>query len=324
MSSSSEAIRFSSAFRRMIKVTGGSPDHLQSNYHLDKSLQELAREVAIAAMPFEMDMLLQPDLVVSPVDKGFTTLWRQYQDGYSQLLIGLPFDLFGKRGEILQRSRKVAPEEIWRLSDQNALDEMGCIDRVFQLAKEEYELRGELSEEGLNAQFEWEFDTGLRLWDDILPAIGIDIKSTLRRYSLLTQVWLPQHVPARTVGHKVAPAHYLKSALHAFVMNCDIAAFVLMRTTLETTLREHYLAEFCKIPNNCRSLEEMIDKAKHDLPRGVTTTALTRIRQRTNDLVHEGKQRETRKIIGDVRKFEIFMVNSLNQLRILIENAPGT
>jgi hypothetical protein len=108
----------------------------------------------------------------------------------------------------------------------------------------------------------------------------------------------------------------LRQAHHAFVFGAPLAALAMMRSIMESVLRDHYGAEG-------DDLNQRISNARHRLPPGASAAALQRLRKRANAVLHLDPAKASDLPPADTAEAEKEMVSLLLALRALIEGTPA-
>lgn len=93
-------------------------------------------------------------------------------------------------------------------------------------------------------------------------------------------VFFPRHIAARHgAPEKVSIYQGLQQAHDAFIFGVPFAALALMRSIVETVLRDHYNA-------HGDDLSERINSVRKMLPAGANEAALHRLRKLANAVLH--------------------------------------
>jgi len=310
MSIFKETADFCSSFQRLLDAINGDPDELVRRYHLEPNLQKIAEAVANAAWPFELNELTNPDRIAQPVDPKFPKLWDLYHKDFSQILGWIVLRLDGDSVQPLQPVSIRSISEKWDLADSFSKDTALCTFRVIHFAREKFEDDPALHDD---AQIEMDFEEGLSFFEIVLPKIGFDSRVSFRRLRLLRIVNVPHAVASVADGSVTSLLAYLRQAQKAFILGADFGALVLLRSVLEKVLIELYKQQDGDLEKKILRCDGLTVPQRHlfDL-----------IRKRANNLVHKGDFNQVRKLVSDEKRFEVWMVESFEALRSLIENAP--
>jgi hypothetical protein len=81
-------------------------------------------------------------------------------------------------------------------------------------------------------------------WEGLTDEIGFDLAGVFRRRRLVPFVFFPRHIAARHgAPEKTSIYQSLQQAHDAFIFGVPFAALALMRSIMETVLRDHYNAQ---------------------------------------------------------------------------------
>jgi hypothetical protein len=152
-----------------------------------------------------------------------------------------------------------------------------------------------------------------------VSTVGLEPRGLWRRRVLLPFVLVPRHVSARQgASRPAAMLMNLEEAQRAFVFGAPFAALAMMRSLMETVLRDEYQIEG-------RDLADRINAARPILPLGCSADALHQIRMMANAALHSNPQGTfgsdllNRIVNSGEQEFELAIVRLLGALRALIE-----
>jgi phosphate uptake regulator len=193
-----------------------------------------------------------------------------------------------------------------KFSTEQAQEAAEAIDSVFLFVEQQIE-----SEEvWIDEEDADELKRGISEWESVRRGAGLDLVGMMRRRSLAPFILVPRHVH-RLHGdaEKLSLLTLLRQAQDAFVFGVPFAAIALMRSLLESMLRDHYKAAGV-------DLKEMINRVVN-LPRSVHRASLHKLRRLANSIMHPNKAlvEMPAELERDVHEF-------LLMLRALIESAP--
>ena len=318
---SEAAANFLTKFNKLVSYIDDDPRAIEKNYHNNETLRKLTDDASEAAWAIEYDALTNPSKISISVEKAFIERWNIYKERYA-VLISMSF--FRLDDELLPLSkRKISIESVWENADENAKYVEECFTGVVELARNEFDIRDELKD---NGQVEMEFDDGFEVFDKWIPGVGISIRRSLRRSRLLKIVNFSHQISSISGGAREGVMGYLNESHRAFVLGADFGAIILMRSTLEKILKDLYLSgrELGAISPSLKdgskgdpTLKAVISKASKG--NEIKKRKWDQIKDLGNDLAHG---RDSREFIKNERIFEIAMMNHFEELRKLIEQAP--
>ena len=147
--------------------------------------------------------------------------------------------------------------------------------------------------------------------------IGFDLADVFRRRRLVPFVFFPRHIAARHgAPEKTSMYQSLQQAHDAFIFGVPFAALALMRSIMETVLRDHYNAQGS-------DLDQRINSVRKALPRGANEAALHRLRKLANSVLHGSA--DSGEVMTKLEPFQVEkeIVSLLLVLRALIEGAAA-
>jgi hypothetical protein len=99
-------------------------------------------------------------------------------------------------------------------------------------------------------------------WEGLTDEIGFNLAEVFRRRRLVPFVFFPRHIAARHgAPEKTLIYQSLQQAHDAFIFGVPFAALALMRSIMETVLRDYYHAQG-------NDLSERINSLRKALPAG--------------------------------------------------------
>jgi hypothetical protein len=157
-------------------------------------------------------------------------------------------------------------------------------------------------------------------WQCLRDEVAFDLRGVLRRRKLVPFVLFPREIAARQSGdsEKLSIYQSLRQAHEAFVFGTPFAALSLMRSIMETVLRDYYGGD----PEEGLTLAQRIRKCRNLLPRDANEAALHRLRKTANAVLHLDCERHELIPRIDLEDLEKEMVSLLTILRALIEGTP--
>jgi hypothetical protein len=156
----------------------------------------------------------------------------------------------------------------------------------------------------------------MHCWDELTDEIGLQLADVLRRRRLAPFILFPRHFAMRLgAPEKALLYRSLQQAHDAFIFGVPFAALALMRSIMETVLREHYHAQG-------NDLSERINSVRKILPAGANEAALHRLRMVANAVLHHSADKHQTVAKLEPLQVEREVVSLLCVLRALIEGVP--
>jgi hypothetical protein len=302
-------VRFLALFAKLRDWIDDDPESLGTLAENDESVKKICVELERTALDLRASENRERNLFAAPVDPKFVAAWRDYEQRYSYILGMLSLsDLFGVSLDavISQWPSSGEFERRLKFSTEQAQEAAEAIDSVFLFVEQQIE-----SEEvWIDEEDADELKRGISEWESVRRGAGLDLVGMMRRRSLAPFILVPRHVH-RLHGdaEKLSLLTLLRQAQDAFVFGVPFAAIALMRSLLESMLRDHYKAAGV-------DLKEMINRVVN-LPRSVHRASLHKLRRLANSIMHPNKAlvEMPAELERDVHEF-------LLMLRALIESAP--
>lgn len=305
-----EVVKFITLFRRLRDWVDDDPECVIALAASDESVKRLCDEVYNVATSLSMNVRRRRDIFAVPVDPKFIEAWRNYEERYAHVLAGLwasvilvELGVHLRKGET---GRRPSADIQWKNADDEAEEQARDIEAALDFAERGAIDEGREFPEG----FAESIEEGISAWDRLKVETGFDLRGIFRRRELIPFVLVPRHVAAQHgSAEKLSLFAHLQQANDAFVFGVPFAAVALMRSIMETVLREHYGVEGDDLNeriNNCPSL-----------PRGASKQALHRLRLLANDVLHFNNQ--SQRLDKDLERELILL---LYVLRALIEGVP--
>lgn len=309
---SNEVVEFMALFTRLKDWCDDDPEGLADFAQSDSSIKEICDKLSLRAGLLRMSERRGRSLFASPVAPNFLEAWRDYELRYQPVLgkIWLS-DFFAELG-ITDDTVTPIPDQLWEDADAEGEDLAGGIDRALEFARDNIEQEHRWADQ---PDFEMQIREGLNAWERIKDEMDFDLRGVFRRRSLIPFVLVPRHVAAKhSASDKHSMLRNLQQAHDAFIYGATYAALALMRSVMESVLRDHYGA-------TGRDLEERIRNSSRKLPPEANQAALHRMRKLANGILHLDQEKdEGLPKLDDVR-LEKEIVSLLFVLRALIEGA---
>ena len=305
---SDDVVEFMSLFHKLREMIDDTPTDLPAIVANDPSVEAICHNLYWAANTLSMKEREHRQLFAAPVDPKFIEYWRDYEERYNAPLAGVMLsDLVGAEINLSEEHKNLKSFDFhWQNADADAAEMSKAINFALEFAEEQATQDWREFPEG----FAEDIEEGIAAWKRLSKQTGFDLRSIFRRRELVPFVLIPRHV-SRLHGEaeKLSLFTILQQAHDAFVFGVPFAAIALMRSLLETVLREHYQA-------NGSDLAERIKNCR-GLPRASSKEALHRIRQLANDVLHSTSDQVRLPL-----DFEKEILSLLYVLRALIEGAP--
>ena len=299
-------IKFMTLFAKLRGLISNNPEGLDVMAANDPVLKKLCLDLDMEATFIAMNERRYRELFTAPVDPKFVAAWRDYEARYASLLSGVFLADLGLAASSGSTSKGNEFDIRWEHADQDAKTKASVVEEALAFAQEQISL----GFRDFPDDFESNIKDGGEAWQSLCNNTGFDLRGIFRRRELVPFVLIPRHV-SNVHGHPemLSLFTHLKQAHEAYIYGVPFAAIALMRSVMEVMLKEHYQS-FGK------DLKEMIDNCR-ELPKGVTVSALHRLRILANDILHLN---DKGRIPKDMEKE---LLNLFFVLRSLIEGAPS-
>ncbi len=308
---SAEVVKFMALFARLKDWSDDAPEQLAKFAATDSSVKDLCLEVSFVAHFLKMNERRARALFAAPVDPAFLGAWRDYEQRYESVVLGLWLsDLMPDLGAS-EPSRVPKADLEWDNADGEAEDQAGGIEAAIQFAQ--FNAGQDHRWDDSHEEFIRQIEDGVAAWDRLQQDTGFNLRGIFRRRALVPFVLVPRRVAAKHGrSGALSMLKNLQQAHDAFVYGASYAALALMRSIMESVLRDHYGAEG-------KDLDERIRSARGRLPRGANEAALHRLRRLANAILHLDRDKDEGLPMMDDVRLEKEIVSLLFVLRALIE-----
>lgn len=325
---SSEVVEFMSLFARLKTFSDDGPDDLIALSEQDLSVKAVCLELGNVASFLRMNESRARRLFAAPVDPNFIAAWRDYEARYSHPISSIWIrSILPELDTMLRQALSDDdghPDTRVNLSEADARWEVANDDGAVQAKG----IHDALAFAQFNAddQDRWVENPdladrildGVAAWERLKVETGFDLEGIFRRRELIPFVLVPRQVSSKHgSAQTLSMLRNLQQAHDAFVFGASYAALALMRSIMESVLRDHYRAEG-------KDLSERIRNAQGRLPDGASAAALHRLRKLANAVLHLDPDKDEGLPRMDEAKLEKEIVSLLYVLRALIEGAPST
>ncbi len=284
--------RFISLFEKLKLGTGDSSADLVKQASEDSSIFDLCMKLVAVADELSEAELLMPQAYFRNANPAFIKSWRDFEERYREPLhkiaiINLSRSEDGSATVSIPRSA-IGEEQWWKVA--NATGQM------YQSAMLSYMfLTGVMGDEFRTAYRKF-FGTDApevsarEVWETLIDKVGLDVCGAMRRRKLLPFTYVSEKISKReSLGKTIGLLANLEDAQKAFVFGAIRSAFGLMRSVLESVLRDHAGAEG-------KDLEDLLKSAKQrgKLPKGQNRDALYSLKKTANVFLHTVRRDDTR------------------------------
>lgn len=312
-----EVVKFLSLYSRLKDWCDDVPDAIFQLALADTQFKALCRQVLEAANRLHASEQRHRHLFAAPVDPKFLSAWRDFESRYEHVLAAnwSTFVFRDARADRSDQSKSsTSADRKWEHADLNAKIAADLIEKVIGFAR--VQAFGVEEELDYSLSTEEAVEMAIDYWESLSDEIGFDLADVFRRRMLVPFVFFPRHIAARHgAPEKTSIYQCLQQAHDAFIFGVPFAALALMRSIMETVLRDHYSAEG-------NDLSERINSVRKILPAGANAAALHRLRQLANEVLHG--RADSGEMLTTLKPFEMEkeMVSLLLVLRSLIEGVP--
>ncbi len=320
---SAEVMTFMTLFAQVKKVCCDQPEALEGLAKSDRDVQDLCMSLRSAMDTLDAAEDSQSRTFAAPVGRDFKSAWRDCQDRYLEplFLIMLAVHAESREGKVH------VPFELWNQMSPdaafvaaNAIASQAFIDLsksmlALRAFKDQIHNGWEHWQADKPEPLELDIDMALRSWDLLADTVGLDIQTAIRRKRMLPFTLVPQEVQLLESGNaRLSLLRLLEDAQRAFVFGSTLSAVGLMRSTLESVLRDHYNPWDSK-------LVDLIDNAT-GLPAHIHPARLHTLRRMANAILHPSPSTGAGLVDLREEKLEKEMISLFRILRDLIEGIP--
>ncbi|CAN1507432.1 hypothetical protein MCEMIH15_00686 [Caulobacteraceae bacterium] len=311
-------------FAEVKSACADQPETLPDLAIVDPYVRELCARLLQAMNELAAAEVSRSSAFAAPVGRAFQKAWRDCLKRYGETLFFIPAKARREDGgggwthaspELLHQ---ISPELNRRIATASAHQ----ADFSFALAKAALYLFKDQIETGWE---QWqadkpdptELDIGMALesWGQLVDTVGLDIPTAFRRRQLLPFTLVPQEVQLVDSGNtRLSLLRLLEDAQRAFVFGSTLSAIGLMRSVLESVLRDHYNPWDSK-------LVDLIDNAT-GLPAHVKPARLHALRLMANTILHPSPNNRGGFVDLREEKLEKEIISLFYVLRDLIEGIP--
>lgn len=308
---SAEVIEFMTLFARLKRWCDDAPQDLVALAGSDDSVQDICFRLFFAAHLLRMNERRSRVLFAAPVDPAFQSAWRDYEARYEAVMASASLPSILSEIGSTETSISSQADLNWAIADDEAEEQTSGIRLAFEHARYEVENSGSF----LDPEFASKVEEGVAAWDRLTLDTGFDLRGVFRRRALIPFILVPRHVAAKHgSAEKFSLLRNLQQAQDAFVFGATYPSLALMRSIMESVLRNHYRVKG-------ENLSDRIHNARDRLPPGAGEAALHRLRKLANAILHLDPESDAGLTNLDEVRLEKEIVSLLFVLRELIEGA---
>jgi hypothetical protein len=310
---SAAVIKFMSLFEKLKDWSDNEPESLPKLVEADEGLKNLCISLCGAAHTLTMNERRRRELFAAPVDPKFRDAWRDYEDRFAKPVATIWL------ADLIPNIGNAEPEPIsqaelnWDNANHDGAQQSGAIESAIEFAHEQ----ANQDWRSFPEDFRESIDDARAAWERLKHDAGFDLQGVFRRRELVPFVLVPRHVAAKYGNTDPSMLKNLQQAHDAFIFGAPFAALALMRSIMESLVRNHYGAE-----GEDLNLRQCIDQARKRLPSGASAAALHRLRRLANTILHLKPEKDEGPPKIEPLPLEKEIVSLLLVLRALIEGAP--
>lgn len=278
-----ETIRyFLTLFADLSKCCDNAPEKLFELCNSQPAVADLCSKINETAAKIRDAQSASTKSFSFPPDSTFRSKWREYINFYETAVWSICLKN-SKDGQFVPTPLQAVSRSLdWTYADIVARDYSlqltGLILATQIHPKATSELLKRVLPEDINpVETTTEVNPAIA-WEALIELVGLAPVPALRRRQLIPHLLLPQKWAIESAT-KMNLLRNLEDAQRSFIFGSALAALVLMRSTMESALRDCY-------GSGGKDLEQRIDNATDQLPEGVSTIALQRLRKLANKIVH--------------------------------------
>jgi len=315
---SAEVVKFLTLYARLKDWCDDDPDAIFQLAIVDKQFKDLCMQLLGAAEQLHASEQRHRRLFASPVDPKFLSAWRDFEANYEHVLAAnwRTFVLGDESDDHDQSKSSTSTDQKRKNADLDGKIAADLIEKVIGFAS----VHAFDNDEPLDPDYPVSAESAVKMaidyWETLTDEFGFDLAGIFRRRRLVPFVFFPRRIAARHgVPEKASIYQSLQQAHDAFIFGVPFAAPALMRSTMETVLRDHYDAQG-------NDLSERINSIREALPRGANKEALHRLGKLANSVLHGSA--DSGELLTTLEPFQMEneILSLLHVLRALIEGAP--
>ncbi|MES0179691.1 DUF4145 domain-containing protein [Mesorhizobium sp. M0025] len=306
-------IEFMAIFAKVKDWCDDDPGELLRLSEDDDGVKSLSDTLFWSGIHLERNERRRRELFAAPVDPNFLAQWRDFEERFRDI-VGRIFlsEIYEAFGDSTASSVVSKADLQWDNADDEAKEQAGGIDGAIDFARfnADQELRW-IDQPNFIERIE----DGIGAWERLKQETGFDLHGVFRRRALVPFVLVPRKVAAKYGNtQQFSMLHNLQQAHDAFVFGATYASLALMRSIMESVLRDHYHAKG-------NDLNDRIRNVRDRLPPGANEAALHRLRKVANAILHLDHERDEGLANMDPVRLEKEIISLLFVLRALIEGA---
>jgi hypothetical protein len=312
---SAEVVKFLTLYARLKDWCDDDPDAIFQLAVADEQFRTLCMQLVDASERLYESEQRHRHLFAAPVDPKFLSAWRDFQARYEHVLAAnwsiVSLDEFSDESK-----SSTTADRKWKNADVNAKTAADLIEKTIGFARVQAFDEDDIFDDEYTISTYEAVEMAIDHWDSLTYEIGFNLADVFRRRWLVPFVFFPRHIAARHgAPEKTIIYQSLQQAHDAFIFGVPFAALALIRSIVETVLRDDYNAQGI-------DLDERIKSVSKILPAGANEAALHRLRKLANAALHNSADKDPVLTNLERRQMEKEVVLFLCVVRALIEGAP--
>lgn len=294
--------RFMILFAKVRDFCDGDPSEIKKMAREDEQFNKLCVDLHALFVSIESKERTTRSLFAAPVGQDHILAWRDYQTRYVSILSDIFWADLGLEALKIEPDLRNKTDVEIENATADACEAAAGIKEIIRFAEEQMGQDWRDFGDG----FVEKVEDGIVEWKRLTRTLGFDLEGVFRRRLLIPFVLIPTHI-SKLHGDTETLSLFtlLQQAHEAFIYGVPFAAIAVMRSILETVLKEHYKA-------SGKTLDELVDNVR-GLPRNIHRAQLDRLRRLANRVLHNDNREELPK------DFEREIIGHLYVLRDLIE-----
>lgn len=315
ISSSKEAIRFTSQFQELRDSIGGNVDDLAWLASSNETVSKLCDKVFFAYQLLKEEEQSRREKFAESVSQSFISDRKEYDNKYAKPI----------GAEVLRKLLGTFPDMgmndtspldcEWRWADEDAEENAKSTETAIGYARDIARFSSEFEDPDTIKYVE----KGVTTWERLKNVAGLDVRGVLRRRALVPFILVPHHMSGKWNGEeKTSLLAHLQQAHDAFIFGTPFASLALMRSIMEAVLLEHYT--FRGKAGKIRQLSDLINDC-NTLPIGIEKENLRDFKNLADGVLHLKSEKSQSRPEG--KSLEQTLARFLLTLKALIELAPS-
>ncbi len=254
---------------------------------------------------------LNQDNFTGPVDPNFASEWRDYEARYASVLNDV---WFGQYFEFLDKNSSMNKNWLdndWDNADFEANQLSINIETAFEYTQQQLENDRHID---IDPDGEYRIQDGIDSWEKLKRSTRFNFQNIMRKRSLIPFVLMTREVTSKYGNtKKLSMIRNLQEAQDAFIFGANYASIAMMRSIVESVIRDHY-----KIDG--KNLKERIQNLIEKFPNEQYLVSLDRLRKLANSILHLDNDEGISLLPDAEKELEKEILRHLIVIRRLIEN----